>query len=86
MDDTTTGDNRADAPPPADLAMAGRLLDRAGEMLSAVHDMAEAAGDLLPNTTDEDKARAVLQGQMALCLALADVLHRVGQRLPRGAA
>lgn len=60
-----------------ELASVGRLIERAEELLSAVRDMAEVAGDLLPNTTDEDKVRAVLHGQMALCDSIFGLLRAV---------
>lgn len=77
----TAGDDAA-----GDLAAAGHQLDRVAELVAAVRDMAEAVGELIPNTTDEDRARAVLMGQMALCDSVQSLLELARGRVGRAAA
>lgn len=81
MGETMQGPAVAGGATVGDPAQAGRLIERAFELLSAVRDCGEAAGVLMPNTTDEDWPRAVLQGQAALCDTLRDLLQRVGAHL-----
>jgi hypothetical protein len=54
-----------------DLGEVAHLLARAADHADAIRDLGEVASDLLPNTTDEDQARAALLGQAALCEELA---------------
>jgi hypothetical protein len=81
MGETMQGRPNAGAAMAGDPAQAGRLIERASELLAAVRDCGEAAGDLMPNTTDEDRARAVLQGQAALCDTVQALLQRAGEQL-----
>lgn len=81
MGETMQGRPDAGAAMASDQAQAGPLIERAFDLLAAVRDCGDAAGDLIPNTTDEDRARAVLQGQAALCDTLSALLQRIGEHL-----
>jgi hypothetical protein len=64
-----------------DSVQAGRVIERAGELLDAVRDCGEAAGELIPDTTDADRPRAVLKGQAALCGELRELLDLTAAHL-----
>lgn len=87
MGETTRGRPTAGDDGAGDLASAGRLLERVAELVSAVRDMAEAVGELTPNTTDEDRARAdLLLGQMAVCDSVQSLLELARGHVGRAAA
>ena len=58
------------------LALAVSALERACTALDSAWDAAEAAERVLPNSTDEDMARAVLWGQRAALQAESNAVHR----------
>lgn len=77
------------SPVPGDLlAVAVRALEQASSAVHTLMDMGEAIVLTLPSSTDEDPARAVLQGHHAValqaCNALHEALARLGERSAEG--
>ncbi|MCB1998598.1 MAG: hypothetical protein KDG57_22440 [Rhodoferax sp.] len=64
-----------------DPVQAGRVIERAGELLDALRDCGEAAAELIPDTTDADRPRGVLKGQAALCGELRELLDLAAAHL-----
>lgn len=70
--------------PTGPLAVALRALESADESLAALHELGEVIANLLSGSTDDDAARAVLQGHRALALEAChtnfSALQQLGQR------
>ncbi len=70
--------------PTDSLAVALRALESADESLDALFELGEVASNLLSGSTDDDAARAVLQGHRALameaCTNIFNALQQLGQR------
>lgn len=81
MRETMQGRTDAGAILAGDPVQAGRVIERAGELLDAVRDCGEAAAELIPDTTDADRPRGVLKGQAALCGELRELLDLAAAHL-----
>jgi hypothetical protein len=58
-----------------------RDLERLAESLCSMLELARAADDALPNSTDEDRCRAILSGQGAIGRLALDKLARVIEKV-----
>lgn len=82
--ESTTGSST----PPADaLVVALRALEAASAAIEALQGLGEVAAEQLPNNTDDDATRAVLEGHRALSLEASNqAFHALQQLGQRGAA